>query len=169
MKLHVVLAILGVVLLAGCATTLTEHQLANRILGFAGPRSCRLYYAGSSDHYDHFAEYNVGSTRYRRYKVKKGLIAVPAPMPETKDLCFWRLCHLKRKAGPESSRLTIEVPEQDGIPFPAHTPYDHAPSARSTYLKGFRSGYRGYAIGRVEIKYYGVRPVPVAERVERWD
>ena len=105
MKLHVVLAILGVVLLTGCATTLTEHQLANRILGLAGPRSCRLYYAGSSEHYDHFAEYNVGSTRYRRYKVKKGLIAVPAPMPETKDLCFWRLCHLKRKAGPDNSQL----------------------------------------------------------------
>ena len=54
------------------------------------------------------------------------------------------------------------------VPLPATTPYDGDASARSTYLEGFRSGYRAFVAGRMETPYYEPGHYPDVERRGYW-
>ena len=54
------------------------------------------------------------------------------------------------------------------VPLPATTPYDGDVSARSTYLEGFRSGYRAFVAGKMETPFYEPGHYPEVERRGYW-
>jgi hypothetical protein len=95
----------------GCARTVTERQLSDRIIATNGLSFVsRLYYVGSKDQFDYFIEKGMGSQSYR---IARGSIVIPTRMPRTDDESQWRVCVVEGRWSADPLGI-IQVPEPAG-------------------------------------------------------
>ena len=111
MKTQRFLLILLALASAGCGHTVTQTELSDRIATtYQQSFISDLYYVGSTDRYDYFHEQN--QLYNRSYRVARGEVSIPTPIPRTHETSRWRKCFVEmNRQGKSIGTIRVPGPE----------------------------------------------------------